>query len=179
MSLEQSHEVETRYSITPSDKMKVTTGVVIALILGTIAITVVPMALYTPSFWAWVFNIVFTGGMLLLIWVVWAFSPQEYVVSGKGIVVGRPVKSFLIPIEAISDVRPFEIDLAKVWKKMGNAGLFSYTGSFYTKQDGTFWMYTKNRNLVWVEADKPFVLSPDDREGFISQVRGYLKNKDA
>jgi len=108
---------------------------------------------------------------------VWAFSVQSYSISEKAITINRPIKSFTIPVNTITSIEERDFKFGKLRKKMGNNGLFSFTGSFYTKEDGTMWFYAKNANYVLIHADKKYVLSPDDRFMFMNQIKKYIDRR--
>ena len=108
----------------------------------------------------------------------WAFSPHSYSVSEKAIKINRPIMSFSIPINTITDIEERDFKFTQMRKKMGNNGLFSITGSFSIKGDGTVWFYAKNSNYVMIHADKKYVLSPDDRFMFVNQINKHIDRYD-
>ena len=64
---------------------------------------------------------------------------------------------------------------ARSFKKWGNGGLYSFTGSFYNKTYGTFYVYAKNNNYVLLRGKKLYGISPDEREMFIEDARRHLE----
>lgn len=104
----------------------------------------------------------------------WAYSPQKYIVTEKGITIVRPYKPIFISIKEITEVENKEIAIFKTVKLWANGGLFSLSGAYYNKTDGKFWMYAKNDKYVMVHAAKKFVLSPDDKERFIIELKSFV-----
>ncbi len=105
----------------------------------------------------------------------WAFSPRSYSVSEKVIKIKRPILSITIPVNTITSIEERDFKFTQLRKKMGNNGLFSITGSFSIKGDGTVWFYAKNSNYVMIHAEKKYVLSPDDRFMFTNQMKKHVE----
>ncbi len=167
--------IENEYAITPGSLVKGVTWFVIFIFasLGTI----IP---FTVAYFENNTVVAILLGLLLIsIFITilvgtWAYSPEKYLVSDNGIRIIRPISSFEIPIKKIKKIEDKNPDTFKIWKTMGNGGLFSLSGSFYNKEDGKFWMYAKNNNYVMIHTqDKKLVLSPDEKEQFMIE----LKNK--
>ena len=172
--------LETEYTITAGNLIKGLTMFVVILLLF-IAIFV-PFSLYYyegEPMAALYLGLFFSAIFLLIIGLTWAYSPQKYTVSDTGIRIIRPLSSFLISISKIKKIEDRTYSNLKLWKMGGNGGLFSFTGSFYTKEDGKFWMYAKNNNYVMIyTTEKKFVLSPDEKEQFMLDVNSRLnRNK--
>ena len=105
----------------------------------------------------------------------WAYSPQKYITSEHEVKIVRPVSPITIQIAQVTEVEEKDINVFKTIRVLGNGGLFAFTGTFYNKADGKFWMYTKNTNYVMLHTkDKKYVLSPDDKEQFIIELKNKL-----
>ncbi len=110
--------------------------------------------------------------------IAWAYTPQRYVVSEEGIAIKRPAGDVFIPLESIRFVEERDFKRTRTIRVMGNGGLFGITGRFWTKQDGTMYFYARNSNYVLIEADKKYVLSPDERFQFINHMRKLMERRD-
>ena len=166
---------QNEYTITSGRLVKGMTGFVIILFL--IIGILVPYSVYYEEG-----DIVLASFMTVLLISIflpiligaWIYSPKKYIVSEKGIRIIRPVGPIIIPIEQINSVEEKDINEFKTIRLWANGGLFSLTGAYYNKTDGKFWMYTKNNNYVMIQASKKYVLSPDEKERFIIEVKNII-----
>ncbi len=116
--------------------------------------------------------------MLLFVPAVAFFAPVNYLVGPSAITVWRYGPKIRIPIEDITEVQA--VELKNVIRVCAVGGAFGSWGRFYYKSLGSFRAYvSRNDNLAIIRVKKgaPFVLSPDDREGFIAAVRRALANR--
>lgn len=166
---------ETDYTVTAGRLVRsITAGIILLfIVLG----TVVPISIYLIEnlfFEAVLFEVIMIGVSVPVVLGSWAFSPQKYSVSETELRIVRPAKTLSIPLNTINKVEQKELSLMKTVRS-GNGGLFSITGKFYNKSEGWFRMYTKNDNFVLLHGDKKVVLSPDDRELFIQDVKSKIE----
>jgi hypothetical protein len=167
--------LKSEYTVTAGSMVKGLTLFVIAMFIA--------IAIFTPL------GVYYTEkelliSILLLILVIcifipiiigsWAYSPQKYIVTEKGITIVRPYKPLFIPIKEITEVEDKEIAIFKTVQLGANGGLFSLSGAYYNKTDGKFWMYAKNDKYVMIHAAKKYVLSPDDKERFIIELKSFV-----
>lgn len=172
--------LETKYQITPGPLVKgMTIGVIALSIFMTL---IIPIMIYylepekgiQPS----IFFLIIDLAIFIPLFVgAWAYSPKKYVVSETGVQILRPVNSISIPIQEISEVEEKEVSIFKTIRLWANGGIFSMSGAYYNKPDGKFWMYVKNRNYVMITANKKYVLSPDEKEQFIIQIKNILSKQ--
>ncbi len=168
----------TGYQITPGRFVKVTIALVI--LLFTVFSIIIPYFIYLDEGVGWTLYI--TTAILLATYIpilllAWAYSPQKYILSEKGITIKRPIKPIFIPVEKIRKVEEKDFKSYKLIRKWRNGGLFSITGSFWSKEEGTMHFYAKNGNYVMIHADKKYVLSPDDRFQFVNQLEKYMERR--
>jgi len=182
-SILMSELLEREYTITPSGLVRGVTWFVILLFISMTIL--IPMSIYYFDKEIFVALLVFMLFIILYPSILagsWVFSPQKYLVSGHRIKIVRPVSSITIQIAEITEVEEKDINVFKTIRVLGNGGLFAFTGTFYNKADGKFWMYAKNKNYVMLHTnDKKYVLSPDEKEQFIIDLRNKLGriNKDS
>lgn len=170
--------LETEYSVTAGRFVRGMTYFVIILFLALLII--IPYFIYLDEGLGAAFYA--TLAILLAVYIPllilsWAFSPSKYIVSEEGVKIERPLRPLFIPMETIKKVEEKDFRNYKLIRKFGNGGLFSQTGSFWNKKEGTMYFYAKNSNYVMIYADKKYVLSPDERFQFINHLRKYMREK--
>jgi len=109
----------------------------------------------------------------------YAFSPRRYELTKSELVVRRALRCIHIPYHKVTEVKPLSLLSLKSIRLFGMGGLFGFYGLYYVSGLGRLWLYiTKWKNLVLVKAvDKSYVLSPDDREGFIKALSDMLTHR--
>ncbi|UCH89889.1 MAG: hypothetical protein JSV49_04395 [Thermoplasmata archaeon] len=166
----------TDYTVTPN---KFVTGITwFVIIMFLVMATIIPVVIYITER-----HLLATFGFIALILSVfiptlllsWAYSPQKYEVTDEKITIVRPRNPIVIPLAKIIKVEPKDFKAHKLMRKWGNGGLFSITGKFWSKSEGNFWCYGKNDNYVMLHADKKWVVTPDDKEIFIQDVRSKVE----
>ena len=168
--------LENEYTITPGTLVKGVTGFII--ILFVLMATVIPYTIYfyeDEIFFSIMFLILMLSIFIPVLVGSWAYSPQKYVVSEKGLQIVRPINAISIPLKTIIKIEDREINPLKTIRLWGNGGVFSLSGSFYNKSDGKFWMYAKNNKFVMVHADKKYVISPDEKEMFMIELSNKIE----
>ena len=132
-----------------------------------------------PPFFTRTTLVVGSGVTLVIVGAVllsYLYAPRSYVVSGEAITVDRPLQPLTIPLAEISEVRPLASEAFKgTIRTFGSDGLFARIGRFHSPKLGNFRMYATNSDdAVLVDAAERFVLTPSDREKFITEVRSRL-----
>jgi hypothetical protein len=164
------------YTITPTRFVNgLTWGLILMFLL---MITLIPASIYFIEK-----HLLATFGMLFLMLGVfiptlffsWYYSPTKYSVSEKEVKIYRPRNVIVIPISEIRKVEAKDFKAYKMLRKWGNGGLFSISGKFWTKADGDFWCYAKNNNFVMLHANTKWVVSPDDKDLFITDVMAKIE----
>jgi hypothetical protein len=109
---------------------------------------------------------------VLILFGMIAFAPRQYQITADSILVNRYLaKDITIPRIEVYSVEP--VSYKYVFKKSiricGSGGGFGIYGSFTSPSMKDFKAYmTRRDKLVMIKtAHKPFVLTPDDPEGFI------------
>ena len=97
--------------------------------------------------------------------VTWLQAPQTLMIDRNTLTIGRRMKPVTI---SLSDIRRVERVESKVvrraMRKMGNGGLWAYTGRYYHSSVGNYQLYaTELRDLLLIETDKQkYVISSVD-----------------
>jgi hypothetical protein len=121
-----------------------------------------------------------TGSMIaagvgaLIIALSYAWSPRGYTVSERSIFVKRLIGNARIPLDGIREARAAAPDdFRGCIRLFGDGGLFGYYGLFRTSNLGKSTWYVTNRGnaVVVIAGAKTSLLSPDDKDGFLSAVR--------
>ena len=115
-------------------------------------------------------------GLLVLV-TSYLFAPQGYAITESDILVRRRVASVRIPIIRIRSVRQ-DSTACSLWgvRTVGVSGLFGYFGRFYTHDLGHHLRYATDREkAIVIEADKTYVISPDDPPQFIQIVKTRME----
>lgn len=165
----------TEYTVTPARFIMALTWI-IALMFVVLAAVISPVIYITEGdlIGAIAFLLLIAGIGIPVFAVSWYYSPEKYTTSERGITIIRPVGDIVIPIEEITKVEPKDYRSWKLLRTWGNGGLFSISGKFWNKTDGSFWCYGKNNNFVMIHAKSKWVVTPDDMNLFITDVKGKM-----
>jgi hypothetical protein len=124
--------------------------------------------------------IIHSSVILLFILVLlgsWLFAPRSYAITGKVLIIERPVGDIEIPLNDILTVRA--INRKKILgsiRLFGVSGLFGYYGIFFTQGVGRVTYYTtqlRNRVLITTRHNKRIMLSPDD-PGMVEEIQKFI-----
>lgn len=168
--------LKTEYPVSRGKLVSSVTAVINGMFLFMAVIIPWTVYYYENDIWGAAYMIVLMGGIFAgTAGGAWYYSPKKYTVSERAVTVIRPAKNLVIPIDTIEMVEDKTVSMFKTLKTFGNGGYFSFSGSFYNKQDGKFVMSAKNANYVMIHADKKYVLSPDEKDRFILDVQKKLE----
>jgi len=151
---------------------------VLVILLGGITLTLIIAGIYGMRENMWCGIIVLAASPLpaLILIIGAAFAPRQYQITGDSILVSRLfAKDMKIPLSGVYSIEPvsYEYVFKKSVRIMGSGGGFGIYGAFTSPSLKYFKAYMTRRNkLVLIRTpDKPFVLTPDDPEGFIAAVQ--------
>ncbi|HTQ52911.1 MAG TPA: PH domain-containing protein [Bryobacteraceae bacterium] len=107
----------------------------------------------------------------VLILAVYAYSPRGYATDSTSLIIKRLIGNIRVPLAGIREARAgTPADFTGCVRLAGSGGFFGYYGLFRTSKLGKASWYLTDRShtaIVRTEA-KTYVLSPDDREGFLA-----------
>lgn len=161
--------------------VKIITFIFVGLFL---LIGIVLMGLFIVSLFEEPFNRksimlpIVTFGILGLLYWIYAGRTIGYEISNEGVKIVKGNDFEFIKKDTILEVKNIEYsDLRFSIRTFGNGGLFGYSGSFRNKKfDDMTWFLTRKDTLVMIVTEKQkFVLSPDDRELFITKASELIK----
>ncbi|UCE19093.1 MAG: PH domain-containing protein [Gemmatimonadota bacterium] len=115
-------------------------------------------------------------GLLVLV-TSYLFAPHGYAIDESEVLIRRKIGSVKIPIKRIESLR-YDPAACSLWgvRTFGVSGLFGYFGRFYTHDLGHHIRYATDRDkAIVIEADKTFVISPDDPAQFIQIVKARME----
>jgi Bacterial PH domain len=121
-----------------------------------------------------VHNIFVAGLSLLVLLLSYAYSPRQYTVAGRSILVTRAAGTARISLDEVREARrATSEDLRGCIRLWGSGGLFGYYGLFSTSKLGkSTWYVTNRRNAtVVITPEKTCLFSPDAPEAFLSAIR--------
>ena len=110
--------------------------------------------------------------------IAYLLAPTGYSVDESEIIIHRKIGTKKILLSNVHSVRHATIFLspAKRVRTFGISGLFGYMGRFNSSELGHHIMYATDKNKgVLIEADKDYIISPDDPQRFIQVVKARLE----
>ncbi len=175
---EKDKDPNVRVFSTSWDKgMWILNSILIAL-LGGITITLFVAGLFglRENFFCAMIVIVASPLPIVILIIGAAFAPRQYQITGDSILVNRFFsKDIKIPLSEIYSIElvSYKYAFKKSVRIAGSGGGFGIYGHFTSQNLKNFKAYmTRRDKLVLIRTpDKPFVLTPDDPEGFISAVQ--------
>ena len=145
--------------------MKRSAGVWLSTIATMLKILFVGVFLYFFEDAGWVPLVVLSLIFVPLMVVTWLQAPQTLMIDRDTLTIGRRMKPVTI---SLSDIRRVERVESKVvrraMRKMGNGGLWAYTGRYYHSSVGNYQLFaTELRDLLLIETTKTkYVISSVD-----------------
>ena len=146
----------------------------LTLLMAALPAAFIGAALIGPSLLFW------PGIVLIAIyaWIWTRFRPTRFVVSADALDVYWPLKHRRIArvsIQRVRHVNNAELrEIAGAGMRVGAGGLWGGFGWLWTTHRGVVQMYvSRTDGYVWIERGKerPWLITPDDPEGFIRALR--------
>ena len=107
--------------------------------------------------------------LLLTLFITALFTVKGYELKGEALFIQRLFWQTRIDLKNIQSASVAPDAFRKAIKTLGNGGLFSFSGYFWSKSLGKFKCYaTDTKRSVLLEIDgKKIVISPDSPDGFV------------
>lgn len=153
-------------------------------------ITTVAVSLFLLGVGVAVFFAVHLGSKGEADWVAWLVllmqpaimlgayvsAPTAYRITGREIVIQRPIGAIRIPFTEIQEIRRLgKEEIGGSIRTWGSDGFFGYYGRYRNSRLGSFRMYATDRSrLVLIRGKKTYVISPDKPDTFVEMARGYI-----
>jgi hypothetical protein len=116
-----------------------------------------------------------TAACLLVYGISYLFRPIGYIVTSEELIIRRPIGNVRLRREDIKSVEPVERNVVSgAIRTFGVGGLFGYYGRFANFHMGRMTWYATRRDrpvLIRVVPHKKIVLTPDDQEGFVAELK--------
>ena len=114
---------------------------------------------------AWLVTII----LPLTLFITALFAVRGYELKGQTLLIQRLLWQTKIDLKNIQSASVAPEAFKKAIKTLGNGGLFSFSGYFWSKSLGKFKCYVTDSNRsVLLEIDgKKIVISPDSPDGFV------------
>jgi hypothetical protein len=141
----------------------------VVIVVGAIPVYV---AITDASAGVRVLMVVLATSLAILIAAIAAFVPLGYAVTDEAVVIRRPIRTIRIPLTRVGEAR--RVELTRIVRVFGVGGFFGAWGRFTSKQLDSFRAYVTQRgNLLCLHLKDgdPVVLSPDDPDGMIAEIR--------
>ena len=97
--------------------------------------------------------------------VTWLYAPQTLMIDRNTLTIGRRMKPVTISLGDIVRVERVESKVVRrAMRKVGNGGLWAYTGRYYHRAVGNYQLFaTELKGLVLIETDnKKYIISSVD-----------------
>ncbi|MBI4350250.1 MAG: hypothetical protein HY550_02320 [Elusimicrobia bacterium] len=106
------------------------------------------------------------------IYFTYLLSPVGYEIQANELIIKRKLNSINIPINSIKSVSALNTEeIAGSFRVFGVDGFFGNYGTFHNSKLGKYRMYsTKDSGLVLISAEEQYILSPDQKDDFISAI---------
>ncbi len=118
----------------------------------------------------------------VLIIAMYLLMPRSVQTGSTGITILRKISPVVIPFADLKSIRMAETEEMKgVIRTFGNGGLFGYTGLYYNKKLGSMtWYCTQRKNYIIIDKkdNKRIVITPDQPEEFIRDIRQFISDTD-
>ncbi len=105
------------------------------------------------------------------------FVPRGYAVSDSEVIIRRRIGAVRIPLSLLRAIRRESSTCSfRSVGTFGIGGIYGYFGRFYSNELGHHLVYaTDSQKAVVIEADKTYVISPDDPQQFVQAVKTRLE----
>lgn len=121
--------------------------------------------------------------VVIIIIVPYMYSPQEYILTYRGVVIERPIGRIFIPYDKIVyaekiDYKKHEhIGNIRLW---GSSGFYSIYGKFKIRDLGYVNLYITDENkcvLIKTIDNEKYIISPENINAFLHILKNFAKHK--
>lgn len=145
------------------------------ILLGVLVIPLIVMIQMAVTKGAWELWIPIAV-LVVAFGATYLYRPLAYEAGPEGIAIHRPLGTLHIPTGGIQAIKAMDQkELGMGIRLFGSGGVFGYIGLFrYKAAGGNILFYvTDKAKMVLIETtdDRRYMISPDDLNGFLEQVR--------
>lgn len=109
--------------------------------------------------------------------VSWILTPRGYRLEDQSLFIERPIGDVEVPLRQVADARADHAPLAGTWRLAGNGGLFGIWGKYRdsrVKKNVTVYATRLHEGVVLTVEDRTVVISPDEPERFVAELKQRL-----
>ncbi len=147
----------------------------------TLGITAFSLAILSGvAFWGLVlvpirfFGVVVAATSLVVL-MPYGFSPRGFSLSPDGLRIHRPFGTHVLPFDRIRAARRAQSGELCGLRTFGSGGMFGFFGWFWSRRLGHYRAYVTHRqDMVLVEAERPYLLSPERPDDFLRALSQWL-----
>lgn len=111
----------------------------------------------------------------LVVLVTYGFSPRGFSLSPDGLRIHRPFGATILPFDKIRSSRRAQPSELCGLRTFGSGGMFGFFGWFWSRKLGHYRVYVTHRqDMLLVEAERPYLLSPDRPDDFLRSLSQWL-----
>lgn len=149
--------------------VKFGTWFVIIVMLGTGVFVLLPLL---PDLHEYFWAVVIWSVLLLFIIITYLLAPRYYLLTRDKLIIRRIIGNIVIDLDEIISVD--KVKKPRLWRVVGNGGLFSYYGLFNDEQGNKVKVYsTRLTDMVKIQTKTgTFYLSPQKNAEFIDLLKG-------
>ncbi len=138
------------------------------LILGGAALLVLT---FVPQRFSWPAALF----LLAVALVTYGVSPRGFSLSPEGLRIHRPFGAHVLPFDKVRSARRAQPNELCGLRTFGSGGMFGFFGWFWSRKLGHYRAYVTNRRkMVLVEAERPYLLSPERPDDFLGALSHWL-----
>ncbi len=118
---------------------------------------------------AWLVTVIFSATLFITA----LFTVKGYELKDQTLYIQRLFWKSKVDLSHLESAEVAPDVFKKAFKTMGNGGLFSFSGYFWSRSTGKFRCYVTDvkRSVVLVIDGKKIVVSPDSPEGFVRALK--------
>ncbi len=134
------------------------------LILGGMSLLVLT---FVPQRFSWPAALL----LLTVVLITYGFSPRGFSLSPDGLRIHRPFGAHVLPYDRIRSARRAQPGELCGLRTFGSGGMFGFFGWFWSRRLGHYRAFVTNRReMVLVEAERPYLLTPERPEDFLRSL---------
>ena len=138
------------------------------LIFGGVSFLVL---LFVPQRFSWPAAVF----LLVVLLITYGLSPRGFSLGPEGLRIHRPFGAHVLPLGKVRNARRAQPGELCGLRTFGSGGMFGFFGWFWSRKLGHYRAYvTHRRDMVLVEAERPYLLSPERPDDFLRTLSHWL-----
>ncbi len=116
--------------------------------------------------------------LLVVALVTYGLSPRGFSLSPDGLRIHRPLGAIILPFGRVRSARRAQPRELCGLRTFGSGGMFGFFGWFWSRKLGHYRAYVTHRqDMVLVEAERPYLLSPERPDDFLCSLSQWLPTR--